>query len=92
MQWIKLEVIKMQTKCIFPVGSVLAFDRAAARSLAVADLGHARARCPSLPQYRQRPCFMWHSHSSLVSFPLQSNCGVEVGKTGLGVSVDSEFS
>ena len=72
-------------------GSVLAFDRAAARSLAAADFGHARARCPSSSQYRQRLCFMWHSHSSLVSFPLLSNCGLGVGRGRLGVLVNSEF-
>ena len=74
------------------MGSVLAFDRAAAQSLAAADFGHVSARCPSLPKYRQRPCFMQHSCSSLVSFSLRSNCGLGVGRGGLGVSVDSEFS
>ena len=61
------------------------FDRAAARSLAVADFGQSTARCPLSPQYKQRPFCMQRSCSSLVSFPLMSKWGLGVGRGGIEV-------
>ena len=69
----------MQTEHGFSAESdAMNFGRAVAQSLAVANLGHARPRCPLSPQYRQRPFCMQYSRSSLVSFPLLSNWGLGV--------------